>query len=233
MEMRNNPLKQTSQTSTFFEFSIGLRSLLNLLILLHILFFAVYCIIDWNGLLALPWSDGTIDDQIHKSLAVSSRAQDWPFNWTTSIFTYQFVHFSTGELLLSISMLWLFGHMLKKRVGQWKVIVFYFALACMSALVFNLSHLVFPIFSGPGGFMEGAFGGVLGVMTAGVMLYGGHRFQFGRHISFYLWQVYSIALLFSFMTVYKNNIAYVLVYACSMYVGIKYARRLEAKKEVQ
>ncbi len=211
MEM-HNPLGQTSQTSTSFEFSTGLRSQLNLLILLHILFFVA------------------LDDRIYSSLAVSSRSQDWPFNWTTSLFTYQFVYLNVGELLLSVSMLWLFGHILKKRVGQWKVIIFYFALAFISALVFNLSHLVFPIFSGPGGFMEGAFGGVLGVMTAGVMLYGRHRFQMGKYISFRLWQVYSFALLLSFMMVYKNNVAYVLVYACNIYLGIKYAKLLEMRE---
>ncbi|HRE52365.1 MAG TPA: rhomboid family intramembrane serine protease [Flavitalea sp.] len=223
-------MKQIVQANNRFEFSIGLKSRLNLLILLHTLFFAAYYIIDSNGMLASPLAGGTVGDHLRNTLAVSSRPQAWPFNWTTSVFTYQFVHLDAGELLLSVAMLWLFGHLLKKRAGEKKVVLFYFILSIMSALVFNFSHLVFPIFSGPGGFMEGAFGGALGVMTAGVMLCGNRQFRIGKHIRVNLWQVYFVALLISFMTVYKNNMAYVLVYAFNIYMGIKYARILENRE---
>ena len=231
MKMINNHQAQTRSSTALFKFSTSLRSQLNILLLLHVLFFAFYYVLVWNGLLSFPWADGTVDDHIRRSLAVSSGAQSWPFRWTTSLFTYQFIHLSAGELLLSISMLWLFGHILKSRIGQWKVIAFYFMLAIVSALVFNFSHLVFPIFSDPGGFMEGAFGGVLGVMTTTVLLYGNHQFRIGRNISFRLWQVYLIALLLSLIFVYKNNMACILVYVFNLYAGMKYARHLTRQAE--
>ncbi len=227
MKIYAKAIEQNPRAQPSFEMPIELKTGINLLIILHLLLFILYSISGWTGLLQQPWADGTVDDFIRYYLAASSLPDGFQSHWLSSIFTYQFVHFSKGELLLSISMLWLFGHILQSKLGQIKTLMLYFMFVILSAIVFNLSHLIFPIFSGPGGIMEGAFGGTLGIMTITVFLYGKYRLHLSKNIHFPLWKIYVAALLLSFIFVYKHNIAYILVYVSSIYIATQYAEKIE------
>jgi membrane associated rhomboid family serine protease len=221
-----------SSAKKYFELPAFLKDKLNLLIVIHLLTFAVYIIVKLDGWLDQPVNGETVKEFIRHFFALSSRAQDFLSQWSISIFTYQFIHLNWGELLLSISMLWLFGHILQNKLAQSRIILYYFILVTISAIVFNLSHLIFPIYSGPGGRMEGAFGGVLGIMTTTVFFYGKIKFHIFRNLYLQLWQIYALAILLSLEVVYKNNIAYILVYICSIYIGIRYAIALsEGRKQ--
>jgi membrane associated rhomboid family serine protease len=213
----------------YFELPVIPKDKINVLVFIHLLAFGLYMAMWYGGLFPEVMDQDTLHYYTRDILAVSSRAQDLIFSWTTGLFTYQFIHRNAGELVLSVMMLWLFGHILQKKIGQLRVVAFYFILVILSAIVFNLSHLLFPIFSGPGGIMEGAFGGVLGVMTTAVYFYGRARLRLGKKLRFSVWQIYFAALLLSLVCVYKNNIAYILVYLSSIWIGFRYARYLAGK----
>lgn len=218
------------KTGRYFELPVIPKDKINVLVFIHVLAFGVYMALWYGGLFPQFMDQDTLHYYTRDILAVSSRAQDLIFSWTTSLFTYQFIHRNAGELVLSVMMLWLFGHILQKKIGQLRVVAFYFILVILSAIVFNVSHLIFPIFSGPGGIMEGAFGGVLGVMTTAVYFYGRARLRVGKKLRFSVWQIYFAAILLSLVCVYKNNIAYILVYISSVWIGFRYARYIDEKK---
>lgn len=222
--------RQSPRVKKFFELPVGLKDNINLLIFVHLAAFACFLILGGTSLIGHGFANQAIHDQVRDFLALSSRVQDIPHHWLMGLVTYQFIHFRLGELLLSVSMLWLFGHILQHRIGQYKVILYYFALVVISAIVFNLAHVIFPIFAQPGGILDGAFGGVLGVMTTTVYLYGRLRFRFGKSFQVQLWQIYVAALLLSLVLVCKDNIAYILVYASGIYIGIRYGRWILAKE---
>ncbi len=223
------PGRRPADSISSFRVSISLRSRINFLILAHLLLFVLYLAGSQSGLPDQSWLNSTLDDFIKYRLTVSSNLEDIAAQWGVGIFTYQFIHFSGGELLLSVSMLWLFGHILQSKIGTWRVILLYFGFSLLSALLFYASHLVFPIFSGPNTIMYGAFGGVLGVMSTTVFLYGKHRLQLNRRLSPALWQIFAAGLLLSFVLVYENNMAYIIVYIGSIYAGCRYAQHVKAK----
>lgn len=206
-----------------FTFSIGLGNKINLLILIHFAFFALYLFSGPNGFLGKYWSDGTLNHFVNYDVPTAYSFRQVQWQSFTSIFTYQFVHLNAGEFLLSISMLWLFGNMLRNKIGSLKTIVLYFSFVGLSAIVYNLSHILFPIFSGPRGLLDGAFSGVLGIMSTTVFFYGRHQFRLGTHIKCELWMVYVVAILLSLFFVYEHNIAYIIVYVSGIYMGVKVA----------
>jgi membrane associated rhomboid family serine protease len=201
----------------------GLNTNINFLIVIHMLFFALYLFSGHKDLLSQYWSDGTLNTFVNYEIPATYSLQRVNWQWFTSIFTYQFVHFNAGEFLLSITMLWLFGNLLREKIGSHKTILLYFAFVALSAIVYNLSHLLFPIFSGSRGIMDGAFGGVLGIMTTTLFFYGNHQLRLNSNIKLELWKIYVFALLLSLIFVYKHNIAYIIVYVSSIYMGVKSA----------
>jgi len=209
-----------------FRLPVGLQDNINLLILIHLLAVGLFVAFGGTSLIGHGFANEALHDRARDFLALSARVQDIPHHWLTSLFTYQFIHFRLGEVLLSVSMLWIFGHILTRRIGQYRVIVYYFTLVVFSAIVFNIAHILFPIFADPSGILDGAFGGVLGIMTTAVVLYGRLVFSFGRSLRFQLWQLYAAALLASLAVVCKDNMAYLLVYAFGIYCGVAYGRRL-------
>lgn len=223
MKTYNSNITQQKSTRTekFFELPTGLSTNINLLIVIHLLFFALYLFSGWKGSSGQYWSDGTLNDFVNYDLTAVYSFQNIKWQWFTSIFTYQFVHFNTGEFLLSISMLWLFGNILRNKIGSRRTILLYFAFVVLSAIVYNLSHWIFPVFSGHKGIMDGAFGSVLGIMTTTVFFYGKYRLRISRNITVVLWQIYVVAILLSLVFVCKQNIAYIIVYASSIFMGIK------------
>jgi len=235
MKIYNSNIARQSKSAkpeNFFELPTGSSTNINLLIVVHLLFFALYLFSRWNGLLSQYWSDGTFNDFVNYDLTSAYTIHNIKWQWFTSIFTYQFVHFKVGEFFLSISMLWLFGNILKNKIGSLKTLLLYFAFVTLSAMVFNISHWVFPVFSGSRGIMDGAFGGVLGIMTITVFFYGKHQLHVWGNMNFVLWKIYIIAILLSLIFVYKHNIAYIIVYVSSIYMGIKCAELIK-KSELQ
>lgn len=215
------PLRQS------FRLPLGPQDNINLLILIHLLAFGLFIAFGGTSVIGHGFANEGLHDRARDFLALSARVQDIPHHWLMSLFTYQFIHFRLGEVLLSVSMLWIFGHILTRRIGQYRVIVYYFALVVLSAIVFNIAHILFPVFADPSGILDGAFGGVLGIMTTAVVLYGRLRFSFGGSIRFQLWQLYAAAVLLSLIVVCKDNMAYLLVYAFGIYAGVAYGRRLQ------
>lgn len=208
-------------------FPIGLRNNLNLLILVHFAFFAWYLFSGTNGILGQYLSDGTLNQFVNYDVPAAYSFQQLQWQSFTSILTYQFVHLNAGEFLLSISMLWLFGNMLRHKIGSLKTIVLYFTFVALSAIVYNLSHLLFPIFSGPRGLLDGAFSGVLGIMTTSVYFYGKYQIRIGSNFTCALWVVYVFAILLSLLFVYEHNLAYIIVYVSGIYIGIKCAELIQ------
>ncbi|HUM67068.1 MAG TPA: rhomboid family intramembrane serine protease, partial [Chitinophagaceae bacterium] len=140
-----------------------------------------------------------------------------------SIFTFQFVHTNLPELMLSMTLLWLAGHILKEYIGERKVVLLYFACIIFSGVVFLFSHLIFTVFSAGTGMMEGAFCGTLGIMAATV------TFNHSRRIRMYggkfipLWQVFGFGIAIYLVFFYQHSMAYILVLVSNLYGGFRYA----------
>lgn len=205
-----------------FELPVSIKNPINILISIHILFFILYCILDYTGLLQYLLDDPFESGQfIPSTFALSFYNSGWQYG-LLSVFTYQFVHSSVGELLLSTMVLWIFGHILSKQIGANKVVMLYVICVLLSAIVFFLSHVVFTVFSGKS-IIEGAFFGVLGVMTTTLVMYKSYQVRVGSNLFIPLWQVVAAVILLSLLFVYKNNMAYILVYGCSIYTGYHFA----------
>lgn len=207
----------------------GPKSKINFLIIAHLLVFILHAIIKHRGFADSFLTGGTIDDFIKSHFTVSANTNDIISYWGSGILTYQFIHFNNIEFFLSISMLWLFGHILQNKLGQFRVVLLYFGFSILSVLIFYLAHQIFPIFAGSKGIMQGAFGGVLGIMSTTVFLYGKYRLQLNKHFSIQLWKLFLIVLVLGLTLLYENNIAYLLVYGCSIYAGKKCADVIQEK----
>ncbi|MBG6233587.1 membrane associated rhomboid family serine protease [Pedobacter sp. CAN_A7] len=230
--MKNFNVNVTQQSKarmpeTTITFPIGLRNNINLLILVHFVFFTWYLISGPNGLIGQYWSNGTFNHFVNYNVPATYSLQHIQWQTFTSIFTYQFVHLNASEFLLSISMLWLFGNLLITKIGSAKTILLYFSFVALSAIVYNLSHLLFPIFSGPRGLLDGAFSGVLGVMTTTVYFYGTYQLRVSDKIKIELWIIYVVAILLSLFFVYEHNLAYIIVYITGIYLGVKVAEVIQ------
>lgn len=188
-----------------FSLNKKLHSGINLLILLHLAVFLSSYFAE-NG----SWS----------FLALTAGSANIASNWWTGMFSYQFAHSSAGELLLSMSMLWLFGQLLAQRFGERKVIFFYFISVTFCALLFLLAHWLFPVFSGTAGMLDGAFGGVLVIMTLATFVLNAQRIRFGKW-TLSVFQVYLAMLAISLFFVYRHNLASLLMYAGSIYAGVQ------------
>ncbi len=200
----------------------GLNSEINLLVFAHLVFFLLYIAAEAVGLLEHPVSEGTVADFIRANLGLSYRIGELSSNWWISIFTFQFVHSDFLELMLSMGILWFFGHILKTHIGERKVVALYFACTVLSGIVFLASRLTFKIFSAGTGMMEGAFSGALGVMTAAVVFAGSSKWQVLGTRLIPLWHTSLIAVVLYLLFFYQHNMAYILVLACSIYTGYKY-----------
>lgn len=196
-------MMNTAKT-TRFKFGI------HLLILLHFTVFIFPLLI-------------TTQDMTH--YALSSNLGGLTSQWW-SIFTYQFVHTGADELILSMGALWLFGSVLQRRIGGRRVIKLYFASAIISSSVFILAHLIFPTFAGRNHLMEGAFISVLAIMTTAVTVSGSKPIQLFGGLYVSLWHLYVLVLAISFISIYQHNIACILTYASSIFIGVKYAERI-------
>jgi membrane associated rhomboid family serine protease len=146
-----------------------------------------------------------------------------------SVVTHQFVHTGIDELILSMGALWLFGSILQKRTGGRRVLKLYFISAIISSAVFILAHLIFPTFAGRNHLMEGAFISVLAVMTATVAICGSKQIHIVGSFSVSLLQLYLALVAVSFISTYQHNIACVLTYSSSIFIGIMYADRARNK----
>src|SRR5690606_19157704 len=134
---------------------------LNILILVHVAFFLLYFVAKWMGWLNVQINESTIGNLVNDFLAIPGNANY--IGWFTGILIHQFVHISPWEVLLSMSVLGFFGHILQASIGERKVIILYLVTIVLSGIAFVLSHRIFQIFSGHGTIMEGAFAGALGV----------------------------------------------------------------------
>lgn len=200
----------------------GLTSELNLLVFAHLIFFLLYITAESVGLLEYPLSQGSLADFIRANLGLSYRIGELQSNWWISIFTFQFVHSDVLEFLLSMGILWFFGHILKHHIGERKVIVLYFACTALAGIVFLTSRLAFKIFSAGAGMMEGAFSGSLGVMTAAAILAGSYHLQLGSRLVS-VWKLSAVLGGLYLLSFYQHNMAYILVVVFSLYAGYRYA----------
>jgi|GEM_PF-1350389 len=159
---------------------------------------------------------------------LSSNLEGVTSHWW-SVVTHQFVHTGIDELILSMGALWMFGSILQKRIGGRRVLKLYFISAIISSAVFILAHLIFPTFAGRNHLMEGAFISVLAIMTATVAICGSKHIRIVGSLSVSLWQLYLAVVAISFISIYQHNIACVLTYSSSIFIGIKYADRIRNK----
>lgn len=169
-----------------------------------------------------------VTNQNMSNYVLSSNLDGVTSHWW-SVVTYQFVHTEIDELVLSMGALWLFGSILQRRIGGRKVLKLYFISAIISSVVFLLAHLIFPTFAGRNHLMEGAFISVLTIMTATVVICGSKQMRIVGKLSVSLWQVYLAILAISFVSIYQHNIACVLTYSSSIFIGIKYADSIRNK----
>lgn len=211
----------TTQEGQDIDVPAGAKSEINLLILLHTVFFILYSVIRWMEFPEASTTGATISDFIQTNLVISMKTDDLSFSFWGSIFTYQFIHTNFLAFVFNMAMLWIFGHILKKQIGERDVVLLYMVCAILSAIVFVLSHFVFNVFSGSVT-MEGPLGGVLGVMAATVVYYkSSNLYVLQKPIPF--WKVYVGLMACCFLLFYQNSIAYILVFICSTYAGGRYA----------
>lgn len=197
---------------------------INMLILANILVFMTYTILHLTGFYA-------IDEWLHHRLILSSALHEWAPNvW--SILTCQFVHINTAELLISMSMLWLFGNILQQRIGIKRILLLYLLCSVAAAVTFLLSHTVFPVFSGYHGMFEGSFGAVAGVMTATITLFPRHRIKVGTQYKIPLLYIYAGMVCIGMLFICKHNMAYVLAYIACLYTGFKYGEHIKKQRKV-
>ncbi|GAA4305686.1 rhomboid family intramembrane serine protease [Compostibacter hankyongensis] len=214
--MMDNMDRKYIRQERVFSFTPQLKTDINILVFAHILLFAVYQILHWSNIGAQA------DIVTRHSLALSAHPED-RLSHLWSIFTYPFVHFNVWEVLLSSSMLWLFGNILSLRLGAKKVLGLYLVCCLAAAGVFLLAYVIFPIYSGEQGMLEGTFCGVLGVMTAAVVMFSHHEFRVTKRFSVSLLQVYVISLTAALFLIIKHDLASITAHLISMYFGYQYA----------
>ncbi|HEY8402830.1 MAG TPA: rhomboid family intramembrane serine protease [Cytophagaceae bacterium] len=211
----------------------NLSSEINRLILAHLILYIIYLLIKYLVFTGYTISGQSIAYLVEHSLSLSSKPEVLPkaVSWI-SLFSFQFIHFNAGELLLSMFLFWLFGHILSMELGERKVILLYFIFTILSGVVFLLSHQLFQILSGPRGIMEGAITGVLAIMTITVTLNSSHHLYIGKDQRISLWHVYLCACLLAFMLVYKHNISFIITYLFSIFGGLHYGNMILNGKEI-
>ena len=185
------------------------RNPVNLLVLLHAGFFLLCTIAKLVG----------FTDSLRYALSLPG--DDVRVQMVAGLFTHPFVHFSAVEFLISMGALWLFGHILQSALPALKVMTLYWILTLLSAAAFLLSHFVFEIFSGRGALLEGAFPGVLGIVTVTMVLFRSHQLRF-RNKFIPLWHIYVVVLIASFTTLLKPSFAYAMAYGASIWMGGQY-----------
>lgn len=210
-------------TSPTLALPVRFNTGINMLILANILVFMTYTILHLTGFYA-------IDKLLHTRLILSSGIHEWvPNAW--SILTYQFVHINIAELLISMSMLWLFGNVLQQEIGIKKVLLLYLLCSIAAAVTFLLSHAVLPVFSGYHGMFEGSFGAVAGVMTATITLFPRHCIKTGTHHEVPLVYIYAAVVCIGMLFICKHNMAHVLAYIACLYTGFKYAESIKKQQK--
>lgn len=210
--------------------SVRWDSEINLLIYTHALFFLAYHVISMIGV--MPVGEETFTDFVQRSIALPGPARLSVY-WLFNVFTYQFVHISLFEFAFSMGVLWFFGHLLSGLIGQRQVIVVYLISVTIAAIAFLGSHIVFRIFSGYGTILEGAFAGAFGVMAATVVFLRPYNLRMASNFRVSFLSLTVIILLISLIVIFKYSMAYVFVYAASIYVGARYASAYRIKIQKQ
>jgi membrane associated rhomboid family serine protease len=82
--------------------------------------------------------------------------------------TFQFLHGSFSHLFFNMLTLFFFGHIIERTWGSRKFLGFYLFCGAFGGLVFLIGSKMTPYI---GGVLVGASGGILGVLTAGAILY--------------------------------------------------------------
>lgn len=210
-----------------FELRFELASKINVLILVHIICFLAFSISQY--FFTRSGNAETFTAFVNTFLVPFYRGQELQSAWWSSVFVYHFIHFSIGELALSLFSLWFFGHILAQKIGEQKVLMLYFISSLLSALIFIASHTVFSIFSGHGS-LEGAFGSVLSIITVALLSHNNGSIRI-RSTTVSLRVVAAIVLIASLIFFYKNNMAYILIYVGNLYAGFFYSRSKLATPE--
>lgn len=204
------------------------NSEVNLLIYLHGILFLTWLAADLTGILSEPFNEGTLADFVKWSVALPGPSR-LSANWIGNLFTYQFVHFNLAEFVLSMSILWFFGHILASFIGERRVVMLYLITTIVAAVAFLFSHMIFPVFSGDT-IMEGAFAGALAVMTAVVVFLRSYTLRLFQKFSLSFPMIYILILIVSVPVIFKSSMAYVFLYAASICSGVKYAWGTRMKK---
>jgi len=131
---------------------------------------------------------------------------------------------------VSLGVMWFSGHLLKEYIGERRVVVLYFVIAAVAALMFLFAHIVFPVYSGHHTFMEGALPGALGVFTVTMTVQWRSLVRISG-IPLPLRAVYAVVLLMAFTILNQHSLASVLMYVCAIWAGLQYASMKLSKKE--
>lgn len=201
---------------------------INLMIMAHILIFVVYTAATSTGLFEVQVGELTIGDYVQRYLTLTGGEDQTLAGWVSGIAAYQFIHINPWELLVSMSTLWFFGHMLRSRLDEQKVLSLYLVTILVAAIAFVLSYYVFQVFTGRSTVMAGAFSGALGVATAATFLNRTHSIRVGRRM-IPLWRIYVWGVLLPTALILKPSIAYVIVYIISIWVGGRYGQLMSNK----
>lgn len=204
------------------ELPLGWSGLINKIVWVHITLYAIYLLASAFVLVSPGLEDGIVSKFVRDYVALPGAARDRTLPWMVGVITYQFAHRSLPELVVSMVVLLVSGHLLKEHIGERRVFVLYVISAMLSALIFLFAHLMFPVFSGHHTYMEGALPGALGVFTMVVALRGSERIYLaGAGIR--VWVLYAMVLAMAFTAFSQSSIASVLMYLAAIWAGLQYA----------
>lgn len=201
---------------------LGWTGLINKIVWIHIALYAAYLLASVFVLLSPGLDEGIVSKFVRDYIALPGTVQERTLPWVVGVVTYQFAHRSLPELVVSMLVLLISGHLLKEHIGERRVIVLYMTSAVLAALIFLFAHLMFPVFSGHHTYMEGALPGALGVFTMVVALQGSGSIRIaGANIR--IWALYVLVLVIAFTAFSQSSIASVLMYLAAIWAGLQYA----------
>lgn len=218
MKIHISPINSTEPAKRV-QIPVRWNSEVNILIYIHLFFLLCYLIASHTALIG---DELYLPEFIRHSIALPGASKE-STHWFGNLFTYQFVHSSLVEFILSMSILWFFGHLLAAILGQRRVILLYLVSVVLSALAFLGSHIIFAIFSGNGMIMDGAFPGTLSIMTAAVAFMRDYRLQISKTFAPSFLTIYCIILAISLPFIFKPSMAYIFIYISGIIIGFRYA----------
>jgi len=144
--------------------------------------------------------------------------------WT--LFTYFLGHVSFWNLISNMIWLYCFGSIIQNLTGYKEIILLYLSGAVLSAMIYAILTIAFPLWSSPG-YILNAQSGVMTIAVAALTLAPTYKYYLGERMSIPIGVVFVIYLLLNVMAGMQGNTATLILLGAAAGIGFLYMRLLQ------